>query len=150
MAELAVNLILIAAVLVLVVTWAASGTRRRRQDRREHAEERRLILHAALGAAATPPGSTAPASGGGETVPVAARDGQQLDAASVAALLDLLEKRSPARRGLFADLVGGPSSIWAAGARAGQHVGRRTMGDRGRAATRDDPSGAPVDDTPLA
>ena len=128
MAALVVTIVLILAVLVLVVTWAVGGTRRRRQDRRQHAEERKLILQAFLGAASAAPAATPETTAAAATTATAS--GQHLDAASTAALLDLLEDRRPARHGLFAGLVNGPRTIWTAAARAGQSVGRRTTGQR--------------------
>jgi hypothetical protein len=56
---------------------------------------------------------------------------QQLDPASIVALLDLIEDRKPARRGAFASLFTSPGSVWSAGVRAGQSVARNTMGDPG-------------------
>jgi len=148
MAEFVVNIALIAAVLVLLGIWAVSAGRRRRADRREHAAERRLILAAFTGAAA-PDALPEP---GNEDAPVHVRPTrrptrtsppalaqQPLDAASVAALLDLLEDRRPARHGMIAGLFTSPRSVWSAGTRAGQTVGQRSMGDpRQRAA---DPDG---------
>ncbi|MCW2686181.1 MAG: hypothetical protein JWR37_1071, partial [Mycobacterium sp.] len=136
MAEFVVNVILIGALLLLLVIWAVSAGRRRRRSRREHAEERRLILSAFTGAATT---STAPStveddglvtsplrgSRAANTSPAA--PAQLLDAASVAALLDLLEDRRPVRRGRVAGLFTSPRSVWSAGTRAGQHIGRYTM-----------------------
>ena len=61
-----------------------------------------------------------------------------LDAASVATLLDLLEERRAPRR---AGLVNGPRGVWAAGARAGQQVGRRTLRERGTPASDDATTG---------
>lgn len=142
MAEFIVNVALIAAVLVLLVIWLVTATRRRRTDRREHAAERRLILAAFTGAAASPaeiapadgePGEQAtprPARRAARTNPVAPPvTAQPLDAASVAALLDLLDDRRPARRGMIAGLVTSPRSVWSAGTRAGQSVGQRSMAE---------------------
>ena len=129
MAELVVNLVLILAVLVLLTASLIGATRRRRHDRRQHAEERRLILQAFLGAAAKP-SEAAPQPPSEATRAGSAAAPHQLDAASVATLLELLEDRRPARRGLFTGLVSGPRGVWAAGARAGQQVGRRTMTQR--------------------
>ena len=67
---------------------------------------------------------------------------QQLDPASIVALLDLLEDRKPARRGAFASLFTSPGSVWSAGARAGQSVARNTMGDPGRGEQSDETAGA--------
>ena len=128
MTALVVNIVLILAVLVLVVTWAVGGTRRRRQDRRQHAEVRKLILQAFLGAASAAPAATPEPTAPAATAATAS--GQHLDAGSTAALLDLLEGRRPARRGLFAGLVSGPRALWTAAAQAGQSVGRRTTGQR--------------------
>ena len=64
---------------------------------------------------------------------------QQLHATSAAALLDLLEDRRPARRGAIARLFTSPRSVWSAGARAGQSIGRYTIGDRDQPAQ---PAGA--------
>ena len=127
MAALVVNIVLILAVLVVVVTWAVGGTRRRRQDRRQHAEVRKLILQAFLGAASAAPAATPETTAPAATAATAS--GQHLDAASTAALLDLLEDRRPARHGLFTGLVNGPRAIWTAAAQAGQSVGRRTTGE---------------------
>jgi hypothetical protein len=126
MAALVVNIALILAVVVLVATCAVGGIRRRRQHRRQHAEQGTLILQAFLGAAAMSPGT--PPAPSGDPAPTGQPAAPQLDAASVAALLDMLEDRRTARRGLFAGLVNGPHTIWAAADQAGQSVGRRTMG----------------------
>ena len=67
---------------------------------------------------------------------------QQLDPASIVALLDLLEDRKPVRRGTFASLFTSPGSVWSAGARAGQSVARNTMGDPGRGERSADTAGA--------
>jgi hypothetical protein len=138
MVELVVNLVLILAALVLLSASLMGTARRRRQDRRQHAEERRLILHAFLGAAAEPTEAVVQPPGQSAQV-VRATAPQHLDPASVASLLDLLEDRRPAPRGLFAGLVSGPRGVWAAGARAGQHLGRRTMGQRGDGIENTDP-----------
>ena len=130
MAELVVNIVLILAVLVLLTASLIGASRRRRQDRRRHAEERRLVLQAFLGAAAAAPTEAAARPPSGPTRAVSVAGSPQLDAASVATLLDLLEDRRPARRGLITGLISGPRGVWAAGARAGQHVARRTMGQR--------------------
>jgi hypothetical protein len=132
MAEFVVNIVLIVAVLVLLTALLSGAIRRRRRDRRQHAEERRLILQAFLGAAAEPT-KAAPEPPGDATRVLSAGVPHQLDAASVKRLLDLLEDRRAARRGLLTGLVSGPRSVWAAGARAGLHVGRRTMGQRAEA-----------------
>ena len=145
MAEFVVNIALIAAVLVLLGIWAVSSARRRRADRREHAAERRLILAAFTGAAAPAagpsfdddqeededaPATVRPARRATRTSPPRAPLAQQpLDATSVAALLDLLEDRRPARRGMIAGLFTSPRSVWSAGTRAGQSVGQRSMAD---------------------
>ncbi len=141
MAEFVVNIALIAAVLVLLGIWAVSASRRRRADRREHATERRLILAAFTGAAAP---SAEPELADDEVASTTVRHGrraartnppvapltpQPLDATSVAALLDLLEDRRPARHGMIAGLLTSPRSVWSAGTRAGQTVGQRSMGD---------------------
>lgn len=128
MAALIVNLVLIAAVLVLLGVWAFTSAHRRRQDRRRHAEERTLILQAFTGAAPAQAASPTPASALVTAADPAAGP-QHLDAASIAALLDLLEDRRPQRRGLIAGLVTSPRSIWSVGENAGQQVGRRTMGE---------------------
>jgi hypothetical protein len=131
MAALVVNIVLILAVLVLAATWLIGAARRRRHGRRQHAEERKLILQAFLGAATPPtPDPAQPAEPAAALAPSAAQPtaaSPRLDAASVAALLDLLEERRAPRRGVFAGMVNGPRGVWAAGARAGQQVGRRTM-----------------------
>lgn len=147
MAEFVVNIALIAAVLVLLGIWAVSAHRRRSTDRREHAAERRLILAAFTRAAAPSPAPSAgpePTDDEDEVAPATVRPGrrgartsatpapvtqQPLDAASVAALLDLLEDRRPARHGIVAGLFTSPCSVWSAGTRAGQTVGQRSMGD---------------------
>jgi hypothetical protein len=141
MAEFVVNVALIAAVLVLLVIWAVTAGRRRRTDRREHAAERRLILAAFTGAAPQAdiaasedeiqePAPPQPARSVARTNPIVPRaTAQPLDATSVAALLDLLEDRRPARRGMIAGLVTSPRSVWSAGTRAGQTVGQRSMGE---------------------
>jgi len=141
MAEFVVNIALIAAVLVLLGIWAVSAGRGRRADRREHAAERRLILAAFTGAAA-PDALPEPEDDEGESAPATVRPGrrptrtsppavaqQPLDAASVAALIDLLEDRRPARHGMIAGLFTSPRSVWSAGTRAGQIVGQRSVGD---------------------
>lgn len=129
MAEFVMNIVLILAVLVLLVALLIGATRRRHRERRQRADERRLILCALLGTAAGPT-EAAPESpqATGEVVSVTAS--QPLDAASIAGLLDLIEDRRPTRRGLFAGLVDGSRGVWNAGARAGQHVGHRSMGQR--------------------
>jgi hypothetical protein len=130
MAALIVNLVLIVAVLVLIGVWAFTGARRRRQDRHRQTLERTLILQAFTGAAPASAATPAAAPGrdpGTSTVPAAGP--RQLDPASVAALLDLLEGRRPQRRGLLASLVTSPRSIWSAGENAGQQIGRRAMGE---------------------
>ena len=142
MAEFVVNVVLIVAVLVLLIAWAVSASRRRRSDRREHAAERRLILGAFTGAGAAPTVPVEPRDD--DAVTHAARSArcdtrpnsaaapaapQRLDAACVAALFDLLEDRRPARRGVIASLVTSPRSVWSAGIRAGQTIGRRTIGE---------------------
>ena len=151
MAELIVNIALVAAVLVLLGTWAVSTRRRRHAERREHAAERRLILAAFTAAAPRAAAPSAPPEPDQDTddhdphvVPAAGRRGsraanarqstashiqQPLDAASVAALLDLLEDRRPARRGMIAGLVTSPRSVWSAGSRAGQTLARRGAGE---------------------
>jgi hypothetical protein len=130
MTELVVNIVLILAVLVLLTASLIGAIRRRRQDRRQHAEERRLIVQAFLGAAAKPTEAVPEPPSEATRAVSAIAPPQHLDADSVATLLDLLEDRRPARRGLFTGLVNGPRSVWAAGARAGQHIGGRTMGRR--------------------
>src|SRR4051812_42193487 len=100
MAEFVVNIVLILTVLVLLTAALIGALRRRRRDRRLHAEERRLILQAFLGAAAEP-ATAAPEPPGDATRVAGAAVPHQLDAASVERLLDLLEDRRPARRGLL-------------------------------------------------
>lgn len=134
MAEFLVNVALIAALLVLLIIWAVTAGRRRRADRREHAAERRLILAAFTAAApqaeiaATEDETDEPApprpARRATTNPAAQ---QPLDAASVTALLNLLEDRHPARRGMIAGLLTSPRSVWSAGTRAGQRVGQPSM-----------------------
>lgn len=141
MAQFVVNVTLIVALFLLLIVWAVSTSRRRRFARREHAEERRLILSAFTSAAGVrtevdddgddhdgePAASAAPPPTRAGTTPPHA---QQLDATSVAALLDLLEdRRPPARRGMIAGLFTSPRSVWSAGTRAGQSIGRYTMGE---------------------
>jgi len=145
MAEFVVNAVLIVALLVLLIIWAVSASRRRNRARREHADDRRLMLAAFTGAAAPaapaattsedepPPARRAEGSTGGRQP--AAVPGQPLDAASVAGLLALLEGHRPALRGVITGLLTSPSSVWSAGARAGQTVGRRTMADQPGPAT---------------
>ncbi len=128
MAELVVNIVLILAVLMRLTASLIGATRRRRQDRRRHAEERRLVLQAFLGAAAAAPTEAAARPPSDPTRAVSTAGSHQVDAAFVATLLDLLEDRRQARRGLITGLISGPRGVWAAGARAGQHVARRTMG----------------------
>jgi hypothetical protein len=128
MAEFVVNVMLIGALLLLLIIWAVSAGRRRRHSRREHAEERRLILSAFTGAGATSTALSTVEVEGPVTSPAA--PAQLLDAVSVAALLDLLEDRRPARRGLVAGLFTSPRSVWSAGTRAGQHIGRYTIGEQ--------------------
>ncbi len=134
MAEFVVNLVLIVAVLVPLLAWAFSSSRHRRADRRDHAADRRLILSAFTGAASAPsaqpdPALTTAPRPARSSAPVAAAPAQ-LDAASIAALLDLLEDRRPTRHGMIASLFTSPRSAWSAGAKAGQSAGRRTMGER--------------------
>jgi hypothetical protein len=129
MAEFVVNIVLILTLLVLLTAALIGALGRRRRERRQHAEERRLILQAFLAAAAEPT-KAAPEPPGDATRMASAAVPHQLDAASVARLLDLLEDRRPARRGALTGLVSGPRGVWAAGARAGQHVVRRTLGQR--------------------
>lgn len=142
MAEFIVNVTLIVALLVLLVVWAISARRRRQRDRREHAQERRLILSAFTAAAGAAPADAdvdpdedldvpvrpsrtqRPARAGPRLAPA-----QQLDATSIAALLDLLEDRKPARRGAMAGLFTSPRSVWSAGTRAGQSIGRYSVGE---------------------
>ena len=147
MAKFVVNIVLLAAVLLLLIVWGIAAARRRRQARREHREDRRLILAAISGAAPTTtldgddplddehddvPGdrqSRARATRRGPAGRTGSAAVQQLDAESLAALLDLLEDRRPARRGLVAGLFTSPRSVWSAGTRAGQNAARRTMGE---------------------
>ncbi|WAX58542.1 hypothetical protein M6B22_07195 [Jatrophihabitans cynanchi] len=156
MAKFVVNIVLLAAVLLLLIVWGIAAARRRRQARREHREDRRLLLAAISGAApATALDEDDPLDDEDDDVPgerqsraratrrgPAGRTGsaavQQLDAESLAALLDLLEDRRPARRGLVAGLFTSPRSVWSAGTRAGQKVARRTIGQPGGA---EQPSG---------
>jgi len=135
MAEFVVNVVLLVAVLVLLIAWAVNAGRRRRRERREHAAQRSLILAAVAAAPVVPavlsedgePTHTDVVGSSSPAVPTAPG---QADDASVAALLDLLEDRHPVHRGLLANLVTSPRSVWSAGARAGQSVGRRTVRDR--------------------
>ena len=133
MTELIVNLTLLLAVLVVAVTLVVGTGRRRRADRRRQNEERSLILQAFVGAAAQPATPQAPPAVALVEAPatptVAAADGQRppLDIESVAALLDLLEGRRPARRGLLTGLLNSPRTIWSAGETAGRQAGQRTM-----------------------
>jgi hypothetical protein len=138
MAALVVNVVLILAVLVLAAALLIGAARRRRQGRHQNAEERRLILQAFLGAAAST-STTAPQPLQPAEPAAAPKTGavQRLDAESVAALLDLLEEGRPVRRGLFTGQVNGPRAAWAAGARSGRQVGRRTMGERAEPGTDD-------------
>lgn len=144
MAEFVVNIALIVAVLLLLGIWAVSSRRHRRADRREHAAERRLILAAFTGAGAPAADLEPEDADEHDAAPVTARPGrrtgpplapaaqQPLDATSVAALLDLLEDRRPARHGMIAGLFTSPRSVWSAGTRAGQSVGQRSMGEQGQ------------------
>lgn len=155
MAEFIVNITLIAAVLILLGIWAVSASRRR-ADRREHAAERRLILAAFTGAAAPAtlpeaaaeegeiaPATVRPARRAARTSPPPAPLAQQpIDATSVAALIDLLENRWPARHGMIAGLFTSPRSVWSAGTRAGQTVGQRSMGDPRQRAAADRDTGS--------
>jgi hypothetical protein len=129
MAAFVVNIVLILAVLVLVMAWLIGATRRRRHDRRQHAEERRLILQAFLHAAT--PTEAAPETS--ETTPtMKPTPPPHIGAGSVTALLDMLEDPRPPRRRPFAKLITGPRGVWTAGTRAGEHVARRTRGERVR------------------
>jgi hypothetical protein len=150
MAEFVVNVTLIAALLVVGVVWAISASRRRRRARRAHAAQRRLILSAFTAAADRTPAvlddrdedeviedlvDTVQRSRGGRVTSRGASRPvlpQQLDATSIAALLELLEHRSPGRRGAVRGLFTSPSSVWSAGARAGQSIGHYTTGVRDR------------------
>lgn len=128
MTALVVNLVLVFAVLALLLIWAISASRRRRHERRQHAAERRLILQAFTGAA-QPPSSPPPAAPLDADSPPATGTAPALDAASIAALLDLLDDRREPRRGLLGSLITSPRTVWAAGSTAGQQLGRRTMGE---------------------
>jgi hypothetical protein len=140
--ELIFNLALLLFVFVIVVTVTVGSLHRRRADRRRQDDERSLILQAFVGAATRPttpstPHPTAPSDvPPAAAVPTAAGQRHQLDVESVAALLDLLEGRQPARRGLVSGLIASPRTIWSAGETAGRQAGQRTMAGLGsRSAT---------------
>jgi hypothetical protein len=139
MAEFVVNLVLFAAILVLLLAWGLSSARRRRRARHEHREDRRAVLaaltgtlgpcaedrhpdHAELDLAAADRGRP-PLRAGEVGAGVA-----QLDQASLAALLDLLEERRRPRHGLISGLIASPRSVWSAGTRAGQTLAQRSTG----------------------
>lgn len=128
MIEFVVDLVLIAAVLVLFTACGVTLRRHRRADQRERAEQRRLILAALSHTAAAPtapanPGDVEPSTDPTLESPAAPR---QFDAASVTALLELLEDRRPVARGALTSLLTSPRSVWAAGKRAGQNLSRRS------------------------
>lgn len=130
MTELIVNLALLLAVVVVIVTLTAGGIRRRRVDQRRQNDERSLILQAFVGAAAQPPvPSTSHPTAQPDVLTALQPAGQRppLDVESVAALLNLLEGRQPARRGFVTSLTSSPRSIWSAGETAGRQAGQRTM-----------------------
>lgn len=133
MTELIFNLALLLAFFVVVVTVTVGSLRRRRADRRRQDDERSLILQAFVGAATQPTTPSTPHLTAQSDVPPAAavptpaRQRHQLDVESVAALLDLLEGRQPARRGLVSGLISSPRTIWSAGETAGRQAGQRTM-----------------------
>jgi hypothetical protein len=127
MSEFLVNLVLILAALTLLLVWAVSASRRRSRERRQHFEDRRAILAALAGVAAPaahPPSDDHDSTIGGSAPQAAVAE--QLDAAAVTALLDLLEDRRPASRGAVASLISCPRSVWSASTRAGQGLGRRS------------------------